>query len=127
MQEMIWPARCWRIIVGRESGVVDAYWRRPADEGDRILSISTGATIVRDPISDELRDLCIEMAAAVGGHLVAADALEDESGVPYALEINHNFDAHGGTPQAVAAFRREAAALVLDASPLASTAPLMRR
>ena len=108
VQEMIWPSRCWRIIVGRRSGIVDAYWRRPAGPGDRILSISTGATIVREPPPDELRDLSCAMTESVGGDILAVDILEDPSGRGFALEINHNFDAHGGTPQAVAAFQREA-------------------
>ena len=30
VQRMIWPARSWRVIVGRSCGVVDPYWRRPA-------------------------------------------------------------------------------------------------
>jgi len=109
VQEMIWPARCWRVIVGRTSGIVDAYWRRPARPDDRILSISTGAKIVRDPLSASIREMSIAMTGAVDGHILAADVLEAEDGAAYALEINHNFDAHGGTPQAVAAFRREAA------------------
>ena len=29
VQQMIWPARCWRIAVGRTAGVIDPYWRRP--------------------------------------------------------------------------------------------------
>jgi hypothetical protein len=35
------------------------------------------------------------MLEAVGGDILAVDILETESGI-YALEINHNFDAHGG-------------------------------
>lgn len=108
VQEMIWPARCWRVIVGRDSGIVDAYWRRPAAPEDRILSISTGADIVRDSLSEELQELSRAMVASVNGDILAVDMLEDRSGRGFALEINHNFDAHGGTPQAVEAMRREA-------------------
>ncbi len=46
------------------------------------------------------------MLDAVGGDLLAADVLETPDEV-YALEINHNFDAHGGTEPAAAAFLRE--------------------
>jgi glutathione synthase/RimK-type ligase-like ATP-grasp enzyme len=111
IQEMIWPARCWRLIVGRRSGIADAYWRRPASPGDRILSISTGAEIVRDPPSEALREVSTAMLAAVDGHILAVDVLETETGAAFALEINHNFDAHGGTPQAATAFRREVTAV----------------
>ena len=105
VQEMIWPARSWRVIVGRTSGVVDPYWRRPPDEGDRILSISTGSQIVRER-SERVERVAIEMLEAVGGDLLAVDVLETETEA-YALEINHNFDAHGGTEPAVEAFVRE--------------------
>jgi len=42
VQQMIWPARCWRVAVGRTTGVIDPYWRKPPSDGDRVLSISTG-------------------------------------------------------------------------------------
>jgi glutathione synthase/RimK-type ligase-like ATP-grasp enzyme len=47
LQQMIWPARCWRIAVGRTAGVIDPYWRRPPAEDHRVLSISTGSRIDR--------------------------------------------------------------------------------
>jgi len=105
VQEMIWPARCWRVIVGRASGVVDPYWRRPPKEGDRILSISTGSEIVRAR-SERVERVAMDMLAAVDGDLLAVDVLEAGSDA-YALEINHNFDAHGGTGPAVQAFLQE--------------------
>ena len=111
VQEMIWPARCWRLIVGRHSGIADAYWRRPAAAGDRILSISTGAEIVREPPSRALQEVSRAMLTAVDGGILAVDVLEAERGAVYALEINHNFDAHGGTPEAGSAFRREVMAV----------------
>jgi len=46
------------------------------------------------------------MLEAVGGDLLAVDILETEDEV-YALEINHNFDAHGGDAPAADAFLRE--------------------
>jgi glutathione synthase/RimK-type ligase-like ATP-grasp enzyme len=106
VQQMIWPARCWRIVVGRESGVIDPYWRKPPDPADRILSISTGSRITREGFSDPLGETAMRMLEAVDGDILAVDILETESAV-YALEINHNFDAHGGDIPAARAFRRE--------------------
>lgn len=106
VQELIWPARCWRVIAGRACGAVDPYWRRPPAPGDRILSISTGSTIARDPVPPAVEAIAVEMNAAVDGDLLAVDVLERD-GEAYALEINHNFDAHGGDQPALGAFRRE--------------------
>jgi glutathione synthase/RimK-type ligase-like ATP-grasp enzyme len=106
VQQMIWPARCWRIVVGRQSGVVDPYWRKPPSPADRILSISTGSRITREGFSDRLGDIATRMLEAVDGDILAVDVLETESDV-YALEINHNFDAHGGDTPAARAIRRE--------------------
>jgi glutathione synthase/RimK-type ligase-like ATP-grasp enzyme len=106
IQELIWPARCWRVVVGRHCGVVDPYWRRPPRSADRVLSISTGSSIARTPLPERVGRVAIDMLEAVDGDLLAADVLETETET-YALEINHNFDAHGGDQPAVAAFRRE--------------------
>lgn len=106
VQELIWPARCWRVIVGRNRGTVDPYWRRPTNPDDRVLSISTGSEIVRDPAPPAVEAVAAEMNAAVDGDLLAVDVLERD-GEAFALEINHNFDAHGGDEPAVSAFRRE--------------------
>jgi hypothetical protein len=46
------------------------------------------------------------MLEAVDGDLLAVDILEAEDAV-YALEINHNFDAHGGDAPAADAFVRD--------------------
>ena len=69
---MVWPARSWRVIVGRSCGVVDPYWRRPARSDDRVLSISTGASIVRDPLSRSASRIAERMLEAVDGDLLAA-------------------------------------------------------
>ena len=106
VQQLIWPARCWRVIVGRNLGTVDPYWRRPPDPAERILSISTGSRIVRDPAPPAVEAVAAEMNSAVDGDLLAVDVLERD-GEAFALEINHNFDAHGGDEPALAAFRRE--------------------
>lgn len=106
VQQMIWPARCWRVIVGRESGIVDPYWRRPPRDADRVLSISTGSTIVRDPCPAHVERTAREMLTAIDGDLLAADVLETATDT-YALEMNHNFDAHGGSEPAAAAFENE--------------------
>jgi glutathione synthase/RimK-type ligase-like ATP-grasp enzyme len=106
VQQMIWPARCWRVAVGRTTGVIDPYWRRPPTDEDRILSISTGSQIVREGYSDEIGAVAMAMLEAVGGDVLAVDLLEAPDGV-YALEINHNFDAHGGDEPAAAAFAAE--------------------
>ncbi len=106
VQQMIWPARCWRIAVGRESGVIDPYWRDPPGPADRILSISTGSRIRRGGYSAPLGEIAMRMLEAVDGDILAVDILETGSGI-YALEINHNFDAHGGDVPAMHAFRRE--------------------
>jgi glutathione synthase/RimK-type ligase-like ATP-grasp enzyme len=103
---MIWPARCWRIVVARESGVVDPYWRQPPGPADRILSISTGSRITRDGFSPPLGELAMKMLEAVDGDILAVDVLETASAL-YALEINHNFDAHGGDTPAAQAFCQE--------------------
>ncbi|MDX6627934.1 MAG: [lysine-biosynthesis-protein LysW]---L-2-aminoadipate ligase [Gaiellales bacterium] len=105
LQQMIWPARCWRVVVGREAGVVDPYWREPPSENDRVLSISTGSRIVRGEFPEQVGQVATGMLRAVGGDLLAVDILETENAV-YALEINHNFDAHGGDA-AADAFRLE--------------------
>ena len=109
VQRMVWPARSWRVIVGRSCGVVDPYWRRPARSDDRVLSISTGASIVRDPLSRSASRIAERMLEAVDGDLLAVDLLEAD-GQTYALEINHNFDAHGGSRPAVDAFQTEISA-----------------
>jgi glutathione synthase/RimK-type ligase-like ATP-grasp enzyme len=106
IQQLIWPARCWRVVVGRHCGVVDPYWRRPPRSGERVLSISTGSSIARSPLPDHVERVAIDMLEAIGGDLLATDVLETETEA-YALEINHNFDAHGGDHAAAAAFRRE--------------------
>jgi glutathione synthase/RimK-type ligase-like ATP-grasp enzyme len=106
VQQMIWPARCWRVAVGRTVGVIDPYWRRPPSADDRILSISTGSRIARDGYRDEIGEVALAMLEAVGGDLLAVDVLDAPDGV-YALEINHNFDAHGGDAPAAAAFAEE--------------------
>ncbi len=82
-----------------------AHWRRPPREADRVLS-STGSTIVRDPCPADVERVALEMLGAVDGDLLAADILETPTDA-YALEINHNFDAHGGSEPAAAAFRHE--------------------
>ena len=106
LQQMIWPARCWRIAVGRKVGIIDPYWRRPPDKSHRVLSISTGSRIDRTGYSDRLGDVALAMNQAVDGDLLAVDILETEDAV-YALEINHNFDAHGGDGSAADAFVQE--------------------
>jgi glutathione synthase/RimK-type ligase-like ATP-grasp enzyme len=106
LQQMIWPARCWRIAVGRTAGIIDPYWRRPPGESHRVLSISTGSRIDRSGYSERLGDLALAMLEAVDGDLLAVDILESEDAV-YALEINHNFDAHGGDAPAADAFLHE--------------------
>jgi glutathione synthase/RimK-type ligase-like ATP-grasp enzyme len=106
VQEMIWPARSWRIIVGRVSGITDPYFRRPPESHNRILSISTGSEIARESPPVDVERVAREMLTAVNGDLLAVDVLE-QNGVAFALEINHNFDAHGGTEPALDAFRRE--------------------
>jgi glutathione synthase/RimK-type ligase-like ATP-grasp enzyme len=106
LQQMIWPARCWRIAVGRTTGVIDPYWRRPPAEDHRVLSISTGSRIDRSGYSERLGEVALAMLNAVDGDLLAVDILETESAV-YALEINHNFDAHGGDARAAGAFVEE--------------------
>jgi len=116
VQEMIWPARSWRLIVGRVSGIIDPYFRRPPASHNRVLSISTGSEIAREKPPTDVERVALEMLAAVDGDLLAVDVLEQE-GTAFALEINHNFDAHGGTEAAVDAFRREIAGVAL--SPIA--------
>jgi glutathione synthase/RimK-type ligase-like ATP-grasp enzyme len=106
VQQMIWPARCWRIAVGRTTGIIDPYWRRPPHESHRVLSISTGSGIDRNGYSERLGDVALAMLQAVDGDLLAVDILETEDAV-YALEINHNFDAHGGDGRAADAFVQE--------------------
>ena len=106
VQQMIWPARCWRIAVGRTTGVIDPYWRRPPRDSDRVLSISTGSRIDRDGYSERLGEVATAMLEAVGGDILAVDILEADDAV-YALEINHNFDAHGGDGPAAEAFAKE--------------------
>jgi glutathione synthase/RimK-type ligase-like ATP-grasp enzyme len=86
--------------------VVDPYWRKPPRESDRVLSISTGSRIVREGYSERIGEVAMAMLEAVDGDLLAVDILETDSAV-YALEINHNFDAHGGDVPAAAAFERE--------------------
>jgi glutathione synthase/RimK-type ligase-like ATP-grasp enzyme len=107
IQQMIWPARCWRVIVGRHVGVVDPYWRRPPSHDAQILSISTGSQIARSGYSERVGALAMRMLQAVDGDILAADILETADEV-YALEINHNFDAHGGDAPAADAFVCEA-------------------
>jgi glutathione synthase/RimK-type ligase-like ATP-grasp enzyme len=117
VQEMIWPARSWRLIVGRASGITDPYFRRPPAAHSRVLSISTGSEIAREEPPEDVERVALEMLAAVEGDLLAVDVLEQD-GTAFALEINHNFDAHGGTEAALKAFRREIAAAVTP-SPMA--------
>jgi glutathione synthase/RimK-type ligase-like ATP-grasp enzyme len=111
VQEMIWPARCWRVAVGRTIGIIDPYWREPPAETDRILSISTGSRLARGDCPARVTELAAEMLRAVDGDLLAVDIL-DTGREAYALEINHNFDAHGGDAPAAEAFAGEIAAAV---------------
>jgi glutathione synthase/RimK-type ligase-like ATP-grasp enzyme len=106
VQQMIWPARCWRVVVGRHAGVVDPYWRKPPDADARILSVSTGSRIMRSGFSEPIADLARRMLNAVDGDILAVDILETDDDA-YALEINHNFDAHGGDAPAADAFVTE--------------------
>jgi glutathione synthase/RimK-type ligase-like ATP-grasp enzyme len=103
---MIWPARCWRVAVGRETGIIDPYWREPPNASARVLSISTGARIARGSLPGQVGRVAAAMLQAVDGDLLAVDILETDDEV-YALEINHNFDAHGGDAPAAEAFSRE--------------------
>jgi hypothetical protein len=87
--------------------VIDPYWREPPAGTDRILSISTASRIVRGGFSQRVGDLnAVAMLEAVDGDILAADILESPHGV-YALEINHNFDAHDGDAPAAEAFHSE--------------------
>ena len=71
-----------------------------------MLSISTGSRIDRNGYSERLGDVALAMLEAVDGDILAVDILETEDAV-YALEINHNFDAHGGDARAADAFVQE--------------------
>jgi glutathione synthase/RimK-type ligase-like ATP-grasp enzyme len=106
LQQMIWPARCWRVAAGRETGIIDPYWREPPNASARVLSISTGARIARGSLPGQVGRVAAAMLQAVDGDLLAVDILETDDEV-YALEINHNFDAHGGDAPAAEAFSRE--------------------
>jgi glutathione synthase/RimK-type ligase-like ATP-grasp enzyme len=71
-----------------------------------VLSISTGSRIDRSGYSQHLGEVALAMLEAVDGDILAVDILETHDEV-YALEINHNFDAHGGDKPAAAAFAAE--------------------
>lgn len=61
---------------------------------------SLGGTASSAPITDELRDLAVRAAEAVGGGLVGVDVLESNEGllvneVNYTMEFSHSIDTTG--------------------------------
>ncbi len=74
--------------------------------GEAVLKPLHGTCCARAPLPANVGHVAMEMLEAVDGDLLAVDVLETETDA-YALEINHNFDAHGGDEPAVGAFCRE--------------------
>ena len=65
-----------------------------------ITNTARGGTTMNCPINDELNDLCVQAAEAVGGGVLAMDVFETESGyslneVNYTMEFRNSIDVTG--------------------------------
>ncbi len=78
------------IVIGDE--VVAAVYRR---SDHWITNTARGATTAVCTVTDELRDLALRSAAAVGGGVLAVDLLERADGELLVTEVNHTMEFHG--------------------------------
>lgn len=78
------------IVIGDE--VVAAVYRR---SDHWITNTARGATTAVCTVTDELRDLALRAAAAVGGGILAVDLLERADGELLVTEVNHTMEFHG--------------------------------
>ena len=85
------PDRDIRVIVLGDE-VVAAVYRR---SDHWITNTARGATTAVCTVTDELRDLALRSAAAVGGGILAVDLLERADGELLVTEVNHTMEFHG--------------------------------
>lgn len=57
-----------------------------------ITNTAKGGQATNCPVTDEVNDICIRAAQAVGGGILAIDLLEDENGNLLVNEINHTME-----------------------------------
>ena len=57
-----------------------------------ITNTAKGGQATNCPVTDELNDICVRAAQAVGGGILAIDILEDAQGNFVANEINHTME-----------------------------------
>lgn len=85
------PDRDIRVIVLGDE-VVAAVYRR---SDHWITNTARGATTAVCTVTDELRDLALRAATAVGGGILAVDLLERADGELLVTEVNHTMEFHG--------------------------------
>jgi [lysine-biosynthesis-protein LysW]--L-2-aminoadipate ligase len=95
IQEMIKrPPRDIRIIVMDENVVTAIYRSSPSD--DWKTNVALGAKVSPCKINDEIRDLAIKTSNAVGGGILAVDAMESKDGI-LVHEINSTIEFKGAS------------------------------
>jgi len=81
------------MVVGDD--VIYAIWR---SSDHWITNTATGGTASACPVTDELRDLTLKAARAVGGDIVAVDLFQLPDGRLWVNEVNHTPEFHGSVP-----------------------------
>jgi len=85
------PGRDIRALVVGDD-VIYAVWR---SSDHWITNTATGGETAPCPLTDEIRDLSLRAALAVGGDVVAVDLLETGDGRILVNEVNHTPEFHG--------------------------------
>jgi len=78
------------VVIGND--VVYAIWR---SSDHWITNTATGGRATVCPVSEEIRDLSLRAARAVGGEVVAVDLFESAAGGLLVNEVNHTPEFHG--------------------------------
>ena len=78
------------MVIGDD--VVYAIWR---SSDHWITNTATGGRATECPVSEEIRELSLCAARAVGGEIVAVDLLESADGELLVNEVNHTPEFHG--------------------------------
>ncbi len=93
IQEMVQrPPRDIRIIVMDEDVVTAIYRESPTD--DWKTNVALGAIVSQCKITDEIRELAIKTSKAMGGGILAIDAMESKEGI-LVHEVNSTIEFRG--------------------------------
>lgn len=85
IQQFVPHAGCdWRLFVLGNA----VYGMTRTSQGDWRTNVSRGATAAPLPVTDELRELALRAAQAVGAPLAGVDFLPGDDGRLYAIEVN---------------------------------------